>query len=261
MISRELSKKAVFLIYVLASAIVIFTIITVSYPYLAGLGSLDKVIEAIENVRILTALWLSVSSAVVTTILAVILGVPLAYLFAMKEFKGKTLLETLVIDVPQTFPPIAEGMIFLLLLGPQSPIGLNLAFTFWALVIAKFFIAAPFTVSFVARKFREIKNTELDLTARTLGATPFQVFTTVLIPLSKNDIIAGSALCWARAMGELGGSLLFAGVITGKTETIPTFVANEANTLTTAALAATILAVTASTLALVSFKKLNQKED
>ncbi|MGV8084864.1 MAG: ABC transporter permease subunit [Candidatus Bilamarchaeum sp.] len=149
----------------------------------------------------------------------------------------------------------------LLLLGPNSPIGLNLSFTFWALVLSKFFIAAPFIVSFVARKFREIRKSGLDLTARSLGANQFQVFSTILLPLSWKEIIAGSALCWSRAMGELGGSLLFAGVIPGVTETIPTFIATEANTLTTTALAATIIATFASTLALLWFKTMMKRDD
>src|SRR5262249_43024325 len=158
-------------------------------------------------------------------------GVPLAYVFATREFRGKVVVETLAVDVPQTFPPVAEGMIFLLMLGPQSPIHIRVAFTFTALVIAKFFICAPFVVSFAARKFREIKSTGINLTARSLGASPFQVFLSVFLPLGWKDVAAGVALCWSRAMGELGGSLLFAGVIPSKTEIIPTYISTQAQTL------------------------------
>ncbi len=252
---------AIFLLYAIASILVIFSVGVIVYPYLAAAGSISQVIFEIESTRILSALFLSITSSIATTILAIIFGIPLAYIFAMVEFRGKDLIETLSIDIPQTFPPIAEGMIFLLLLGPSSPIGLNLSFTFIALVISKFFIAAPFIVSFVCRRFKEIKKSGLDLTARTLGANKFQVFWTVLLPLSYKEIIAGSALCWSRAMGELGGSLLFAGVIPGVTETIPTFVANEAHTLTSAALAATILATASSTLALLYFKRTMKRDD
>ena len=203
---------------------------------------------------------MSLTSAIVTLVIAIILGIPLAYVVATKEFTGKAIIETLTIDIPQTFPPIAEGMILLLMLGPNSPLHINLAFTFTALVLSKLFIAGPFLVSYVSRRFKEIRKTGLNLTARSLGANPFQVFITIYLPLSFKDIAAGSALCWSRAMGELGGSLLFAGVIPGKTETIPTFVATEANTLPVAALAATILGTTASTIALVSFKKITESE-
>lgn len=255
---RNSTKHLIILLYILAGILLCFSISTFLYQYIAAAGSFNAVINAFGNSRILTALWLSLISAFVTAVIAILLGVPLAYLFAMKEFKGKAFIETLAVDVPQTFPPIAEGMIFMLMLGKNSPLHINLAFTFSALVIAKLFVCGPFVVSYTSRKFREIKQSGINLTARSLGASPFQVFMTIFIPLSLKDIGAGVALCWSRAMGELGGSLLFAGVIIGKTEIIPTFIATQANTLTIEALAATILVTTASTIALVSFKRLAQ---
>lgn len=246
------SKHLIIIIYILASLLLVFSITTFLYQYVIAVGTFKEVIASFGNNRILTALSLSLLSAFMTAFLAIIFGIPLAYLFAMKDFRGKLLIETLAVDVPQTFPPVAEGMIFLLMLGPHSPF--NLAYTFFALVIAKFFISAPFVVSFTARRFREIKQTGMNLTARSLGANPFQVFLTIFLPLSRKDIGAGVSLCWSRAMGELGGSLLFAGVIPYQTEIIPTFIATQAKTLTIEALAATILVTTASTLSLVSFK-------
>ncbi len=254
------SKKAILILYALAGSLLVFLVTTILFQYYVALGSLDKVVAAFGNDRILSALWLSITSSIVTTIVALIFGVPLAYIFAMKEFPGKTSLETLIVDVPQTFPPVAEGMIFLLMLGPTSPFHVNLTFTFTALVIAKFFIAAPFIVTAVTRRFRDIQKTGINLTARSLGANPFQVFTTVLLPMSVTEIAAGATLCWSRAMGELGGSLVFAGVIPFKTEVLPTFIALDAKTLTTEALAATILGTTASMVALVTFKKLTAEK-
>ena len=251
------TKHLIIVLYFLAGLLLIFSIVPFLFQYVAAAGSFKEVVNAFGSHRILMALWLSLFSAFITAIIAILLGVPLAYLFAMKEFKGKALIETLSVDVPQTFPPVAEGMIFLTMLGPKSPLHINLAFTFTALVIAKVFICAPFVVSFTARKFREIKKTGINLTARSLGANPFQVFLTIFLPMSLKDIGAGTALCWSRAMGELGGSLLFAGVIANQTEIIPTFIATQAQTLTYGALAATILVTTASTIALVSFKKLS----
>lgn len=242
------------ILYVLAALLLTWSAFTFFYQYVAAVGSLHGVIAAFGNDRILTALWLSFSSAIVVAILSIILGIPLGYVFALKDFPGKVVIETLAVDVPQTFPPVAEGMIFLLMLGPTSPLHFNLSLTFTALVIAKLFICAPFVVSFAARGFREIAKTGINVTARALGANRFQVFYSVFLPLALRDIGAGVSLCWSRAMGELGGSLLFAGVIPGKTEIIPTFIATQAHTLTVEALAATILVTTASTLALVSFK-------
>ena len=245
--------------YVIATLLLIFILGILLYQYIAMLGSLSQVLNAFLSPRILMALWLSVSSAVVTTLLGLFFGVPLGYLFAMKEFKGKEILETLAIDVPQTFPPVAEGMILLLMLGPSSPFHIDLSKTFTALVIAKFFICAPFVISFTTRRFKEIKQTGLNITARTLGASPAQTFFTIFLPLSLKDIIAGTSLCWSRAMGELGGSLIFAGVIPFKTEDIPTFIATQATSLTTLSLAATIAVTTSSMIALIIFKKLGAR--
>lgn len=254
-------KRLIFILYGLSVIALLFFVGTIFYQYYFALGSFSKVLEAFSNSRILSALWLSIISSVVTTALAVLFGVPLAYIFAVKKFKGKILLETIAIDVPQTFPPVAEGMIFLLMLGPTSPLHINLTFTFAALIIAKFFIAAPFVVSVVARRFRDIQKSGITLTASSLGANPFQVFQTIYLPMSRNEIAAGSALCWSRSMGELGGSLIFAGVIPFKTEVLPTFIALNATTLTIEGLAATILGTTASILALVTFKKLTLRSE
>lgn len=229
------------------------------YQYCAAVGSLKEVISAFSNDRILSALWLSILSSFATLFFGLILGIPLAYVFALKQFRGKMLLETLSVEVPQTFPPVAEGMIYVLMLGPNSPIKVNLAFTFTALVIAKLYVSTPFIVSYTSRKFVEIKATGMDLTARSLGASPSQVFLFILIPNAIKDIAAGASLCWSRAMGELGGSWIFAGVIAYKTEIIPTFIATEAHAMTIPALVATILVTTASTLALVSFKIFTKK--
>lgn len=256
--NRSTTKHLIVLLYLLASVLLGIAIVPFLYQYVAAVGSYRDVVPAFGNARILTALWLSLLSAFATTFLAIIFGVPLGYFFARHDFWGKPAVETLAVDVPQTFPPVAEGMIFLLMLGPESPFHVNVAHTFAALVIAKFYISAPFVVSFTNRRFREIEKSGINLTARSLGATPFQVFWTIFLPLGLKDIGAGASLCWSRAMGELGGSLLFAGVITGKTEIIPTFIATQAERLTAMALAATILVTTASTIALTSFKYLSR---
>lgn len=252
--------KIIFLLYFLAFLLLTWIVSTFLYQYVAALGSLKEVGAALVNDRILSALWISILSSIATVVIAIIFGIPLAYIFAMKEFKGKTFLETLSIDVPQTFPPVAEGMIYLLMLGPSSPFNVNLALTFTAVVIAKTYVSVPFLVSATVRRFREIKDSGIHLTARSLGASPFQVLLMVFLPLGLRDILAGISLCWSRAMGELGGSLIFGGVIPFKTETIPNFIATQARSLTIASLAATILVTTASTLALVSFKLLTKRK-
>jgi molybdate transport system permease protein len=248
------TRHLVFFLYFLAILLLGWLIFTFIYQYIAALGSFKEVVASWKDYRILTALWISVSSSFVTLFLGIIFAIPLGYIFAVKNFYGKALMETLAVEVPQTFPPVAEGIIYYLMLGPHSIFHLNLAYTFTALVIAKTYVSAPFVVSIATRRFREIHQTGMSITARTLGANPFQVFRMIFLPLSYKDLAAGLSLCWSRAMGELGGSLIFAGVIPYHTETIPTFIGLQAQTLTFSALGATILATTASTVAIIAFK-------
>src|SRR5437879_1824506 len=100
-------------LYVLAGIQLAASIIPFLYQYVAAIGAYRDFIPAFGNARILTALWLSVLSACITVVLALLFGVPLGYFFARSKFPGKGFVETLAVDVPQTFPPVAEGMIFL----------------------------------------------------------------------------------------------------------------------------------------------------
>ncbi len=246
-------RTSMIILYALGSLLLAWFLIIFFYQYIIAIQKIDKILPVFANPRILSALWISVSSSCITALLSIFFGVPLAYIFAVKNIRYKSLLETLMIDVPQTFPPVAEGIILFMMLGPDSPFGINIAYTYLAIVLAKTFVCTPFVVSFAARKFRETQTTGADITAKTLGASESQVFWTIFVPIAFKDIIAGTALCWARGMGELGGSLIFAGIIPFKTEDIPTFIAVNSSALIPA-LAATILATTASLLALLSFK-------
>jgi ABC-type sulfate transport system permease component len=245
-------------LYALGVVLLIWSLFIFVYQYIAALSMASEVLHAFTNPRILSALWISITSSIATALLSILFGVPLGYIFGLKEFKGKSLLQTLTIDVPQTFPPIAEGIILMLMLGPDSPIHVDLSYTYAALVLSKLFVSAPFIITFAARKFKEVHESGLDITAKTLGANELQVFWTILLPLALKDIIAGTSLCWARAMGELGGSIVFAGIIPYKTEDIPTFIATNSSA-TGPALAATILATTASLIAIISFKAIAPK--
>lgn len=256
--NTAVGKYSMGLLYMIGGLFLCWSIFTFLYQFIAAIGSWRGVLASWQESRILSALWLSVLSSFVTVFFALLLGVPLAYIFAVKHFRGKALFETMAVDVPQTFPPVAEGIIYLLMLGPDSPFSLNLAYTFTALVIAKVYVCAPFVIATVARQFRNIQQTGLDMTARSLGASPWQTLVWIFIPMSLKTIAAGAALCWARAMGELGGSLIFAGVIVYKTEIIPTFIAMQASTQSIAALGASIIVTGFSALALVAFKQLTR---
>lgn len=194
------------------------------------------------------AFIISLVSAFVVVLLTALFVVPTAYLLAYRDFRYKKALETLLIDIPQTLPPVAVGVIYIFAFGVNSPI--HLAFTFTAVIIAKLIVSAPFALGYVLRKFREIRESKLDLVARSLGAHTGTVIWRVLVPMARQDIVAGLTLAWARAMGEFGGSLIFAGVIAYKTEILPTYANRVVNTDPVLALGATAVMVLFAMLAL-----------
>ncbi|MBI2669450.1 ABC transporter permease subunit, partial [Candidatus Woesearchaeota archaeon] len=193
----------------------------------------------LQDMRFWYAFLISLAAALVVIILTPLFAIPTAYFLTYRNFRHQKVAESILIDIPQTFPPVAVGVIYLFAFGPNSP--LNLAYTFMAVVIAKLFVSAPFTLSHTLRKFREIKQSKLDLVARSLGSDTKHLLFRVLIPLARNDIVAGLTLSWARAMGEFGGSLIFAGVIAYKTEILPTYTSRVVTIDPFLALAATLV--------------------
>lgn len=222
------------------------------FPILFLIGALVfkfSVLQPIvHDARFWWAFLISLISAFVVIMVAALFVIPTAYLLAYRDFRSKKFLETLLIEIPQTLPPVAVGVIYIFAFGMRSPI--NLAFTFTAVVIAKLIVSAPFALGYTLRKFREIRDSKLDLVARSLGADTRMVVMRILVPLARQDIIAGLTLAWARAMGEFGGSLIFAGVIAYKTEILPTYANRVVHTDPLLALGATAIMVVFAVVAL-----------
>lgn len=171
------------------------------------------------------ALRLTLETTTVATVLAVVLGTPLAYLLARVPFRGRDLVDTLV-DLPITIPPVVAGVALLLafgrrgLLGRQLEVlGIEIAFTSVAVVMAQLFIASPFWVK-AARAGFEAVDRRLEASARTLGAGPCRVFWTITVPLARPALLSGLVLAWARALSEFGATMMFAGNFPGRTQTL-----------------------------------------
>jgi molybdate transport system permease protein len=232
-------------------------LISLFYLYVAVGGLWNLVFKAFFDDRVLGALWVSVSSAFIVSGLATGAAVPTAYMLTYKEFKGKALLETLLIEFPQTFPPATVGLVYLLLLGPGSPI--NIAYTYAAVIVAKFYVSAPFALSFTVRRFRELDDAGLSVMAKALGGKTKHILLWVLVPLSVRDLLAGFSLTWARAMGEMAATLVFAGAIPWKTEIFPAVVYFTSQTAPELALATSAIAGTLSIISLLSFKLIGRR--
>ncbi|OLE27186.1 MAG: molybdenum ABC transporter permease subunit [Actinobacteria bacterium 13_1_20CM_3_71_11] len=172
---------------------------------------------------VLTALRLSVTTASAATVLAVLVGVPLAVLLARVEFPGRRLVRALV-TLPLVLPPVVGGVALLLVFGRRGVIGswagFSLAFTTAGVVLAEAFVALPFLVVSVEGALRAADR-RYEEAAATLGATRWTVFRRVTLPMVAPGLAAGTVLCWARALGEFGATITFAGNFPGRTQTMP----------------------------------------
>ena len=173
-------------------------------------------------------LWFTVRVAILAVALLTVPGLALGWALARKDFRGKTLVETLV-ALPLVMPPVATGLLLLKLLGRRGPLGraaqslfgADLAFTWRAVVAAMMVMSLPLLVRSARVAFEEV-SPRLEAIARTLGAGEPRVLMTVTLPLAVRGIVAGLLLAFARALGEFGATILVAGNIPGRTTTIAT---------------------------------------
>jgi molybdate transport system permease protein len=175
-----------------------------------------------------TALRLSLETTSITTVCCLVLGVPLAWLLARSPVRGRSLIRALV-TLPLVMPPVVGGVALLLAFGRNGIVGrylddwfgITLPFTTAAVVVAQTFVALPFLVISVEGAFRAT-DARYDAVAATLGASRWTAFRRVTLPLALPGIVSGAVLSWARALGEFGATITFAGNFPGKTRTMPT---------------------------------------
>ncbi len=185
----------------------------------------------------LTALRLSLYCSTWATALAVLFGVPLAWLLARVSFPGRGLARALC-TLSMVLPPVVAGVALFYALGRRGLVGqyldkwfgFTLPFTTWGVIVAQTFVAMPFLVITVEAAFRQL-DTRYEEAARTLGASRGYVFRRVTLPAIRPGLIAGAVLAWARALGEFGATITFAGNFPGRTQTMPLaiYIANETN--------------------------------
>jgi molybdate transport system permease protein len=177
----------------------------------------------------LTALRLSLTTSLAATGLALLFGVPLAWVQARVPYPGRRLVRALT-TLPMVLPPVVGGIALLLAFGRRGlagqyleHAGLILPFHVPGAIAAELFVSMPFLVLTVEAGFRSADR-RLEDAARTLGASRWSVFRRVTLPSIRSSLFAGGLLCWARALGEFGATITFAGNLQGKTQTLPLFV-------------------------------------
>jgi len=224
-------------------------------------GSLTEIISRPDT---LDALLLSLGSAAVATLLCLLVGVPLAWWLVWLSRRPRDLayriLRALVL-VPLVLPPVVGGVALLLLLGRRGVLGgpvydltgFSIPFTAAAVVVAQTFVALPFLVLSVEGSLRTVGN-RLEEAAVTLGATSWQVFTRVTLPVVRPAVIAGSVLSFARALGEFGATITLAGNMPGVTRTMPTAIYLTIQTDPDAAITLALMLLAVSLTVLISLR-------
>lgn len=183
-------------------------------------------IEAWTSEETLDALQLSLTTATVATLIAFGVGTPVAYLLAREKFRGKTIIDTLI-DVPMVLPPSVAGLALLMAFGrrgllgpPLAAVCIELPFTIFAVILAETFVAAPFYVRSAKAGFGAVDR-KLEQMSELLGVSPFRTWLRVTLPLAAPALFGGLLMTWARALGEFGATIMFAGNFPGRTQTMP----------------------------------------
>jgi len=207
--------------------------------------------EVIGSSVVVDALKLSLLSSVLAAVISLVVGVPLAWLLARTEFPGRRLLRAAV-TLPMVLPPVVGGVALLLALGRRGVVGgpiydateFVLPFSIWGVVLANVFVAMPFLVVTVEGALNNL-DPRFEAAAATLGASKLTVFRRVTLPMVGPSLRAGLVLAWARALGEFGATVTFAGNLQGRTQTLPlaVFVALESDRDVAVAISLVLIAV------------------
>jgi molybdate transport system permease protein len=185
-----------------------------------------RILASLQDPAVYLALWISLKTTLISLILILVFGTPLAFLLGRYSFRYKSVVDTLI-DLPTVLPPAVAGLALLLTFGRNGPLGaglaqfkINLAFSQAAVVMAQIFIAAPYYIRSAALGFASIE-TEYIQAAQLDGAGRMAIVRYLVVPLSEHALISGGLLSWARALGEFGATILFAGNFLGRTQTMP----------------------------------------
>ncbi len=183
-------------------------------------------LQTLKQSQVVQAVSLSLFSSLITTVITIIFGMPVSYVLSKRKSRFIRAIDTIV-DLPTVLPPSVAGVALLMAFGRNGILGQSFAdwgitipFTTIAVIIAQIFIASPLFVKAVAIGFSSI-NTELEQAAALDGANQWQIFRYITISLSAAHIVTGSVMTWARALGEFGATIIFAGNFPGRTQTMP----------------------------------------
>jgi molybdate transport system permease protein len=187
---------------------------------------LDTILRSLHDPMVMDALRLSLMTSTITTIMVVIMGTPIAYVSARFNYFGKELADSLI-DLPVIMPPAVAGIALLMAFGRMgivgrylNALGISIAFTTLAVIIAQTFVSSPFYIRQARTSFEDV-DLAFENAARTLGASRIYTFFHVILPIAMNGLISGAIMAFARSLGEFGATIMFAGNFQGRTQTMP----------------------------------------
>ena len=212
-------------------------------------------LDAVTGDTALTALRLSLFTSVISMAVVVLLGTPFAYLLARSDRLWVRVVDSLV-ELPLVLPPVVAGVAMLMAFGRNGligsgleSIGLHISFTTTAVVFAQIFVASPFFVRSAKLGFQSVAKDYEDV-AQTLGVSPLRTFFRITLPLAAPAMFTGLGVAWARALSEFGATMMFAGNLTGETQTMPLAIMSAMETSLDGALALSVMLLAGSVLLL-----------
>jgi molybdate transport system permease protein len=221
---REPGRRSVAWLMLLALPMLLF--LTLPLVALVLRIRLSLLVENLLAPAALQAIRLTLFTTAVSTVVVLALGTPLAYCLARYHFRGRALIDTLI-DLPMVLPPSVAGIALLVAFGRRGLIGtylndfgITLAFTQLAVILAQVFVAAPFYIKSAMAGFAGVER-DLEQAAAIDGAGGWRVFRYITVPLAWPTLFGGAVMTWARALGEFGATIIFAGNFPGRTQTMP----------------------------------------
>jgi sulfate transport system permease protein len=217
-------------------------------------GGLEAFWDAISNPQAVAAIRLTVIASLIVALIDGVMGTLIAWVLVRDDFRGKRFVNALI-DLPFALPTIVAGLVLLALYGPSGPVGINVAYTRVAVLLALLFITLPFVVRAVQPVLMSLER-EVEEAAESLGAKPWTVFRRVVLPALRPAILAGVGLSFGRAVGEFGSIVLISGNLPYKTEVASVLVyaqIESGNTTGAAAVSVLLLAISFVVLLGISF--------
>jgi molybdate transport system permease protein len=252
--SRHALERALLLIF--AGLLLAFLTLPILALLLSSGGA--ELAAGLGHPLVWPALRLSLMTTTASSTVVVVLGTPLAWLLARAQGRWVRFVEAAV-QVPIVVPPAVAGIALLaafgrrgLLAGWLYPVGWSASFTTTAVVLAEVFVSAPFFAQAATSAFRRVDG-QLLIVARSFGASPLRLFFKISLPMAAPGLVAGAAMSWSRALGEFGATLMFAGNLEGKTQTLPLaiYTALESDARAARALSILLVGVAVALLGLV----------